>query len=353
MLLDKEIVMKRKLFAVAIAFSVIFTSYISAQMTQEAFEKKVSEEFSNCLSSQLENLNPLLIASHIEKSLTIKDANNIDDVIYHILSTADGKIHYIRIRGLFRDYSSKSEMVLIDTISPNAGNVISVIPNSSIPEEYYYMFNLYYVNNATISRDVSLKANLLSQMYNLPTVFEIKGGTFKNKVADFYLATGTFMTESGKNQTYIEIAYINILGYPYFKETDFMVALNFRMMKTNEFWEQYTDAFSKKIFNPYNFIFVDPYEIMLMVELYPEELKSVSSYNWDSGKQLWYSDVVFKEQTNMSISVGSEDGTFFQTMNFAGRTSSLKNGDKVRIYYSVEKKSYSTDWTVYAIEKLQ
>ena len=174
-------------------------------------------------------------------------------------------------------------------------------------------------------------------------------------VADFYIATGTWQSNTGKEQGFVEIIYINIVGLPIFYSKDFMVAVNFKMIDSydNYDWSNFITGFSENIFNPYNFVYADPYDIMLVMEVAPEQLETLSIPNWQDKNKLFYSEVIFSSQTNTSILVTNKDKTFVKSMTFMGRTSSLKNGDKIRIYYSVEKKTYSTDWTIYAIEKIK
>ena len=342
MLLDKEIGMKRKLFSVVVAFSVIFTSYISAQMTQEEFDKLVDSDLNKCFSGKQISLNTKINHEIIEEGLSYKDINNLNEIGWDI----DGKIHYFRFLGTIVDFGNGTVLFQVMDVknieSENENYGSNQFPKHAFLLERNPKKPEYIEDRISISAD-----------YNLPIILYLTDDKFINLITEVYLAVGTWVGKDGKEFTYHKFAYINIAGYPCIKPENVMVAAGYKIIDFDEYWRQLDNAFSNKIINPYNFIYTDPYDIMLALEIYPERLKSVSFSNWDSGKQLWYSDVVFKGQTNMNISVGSEDGKFFQTMNFAGRTSSLKNGDKVRIYYSVEKKRYSTDWTVYAIEKLQ
>ena len=317
-------------------------SVVSAQMTQEEFDKLVDKDFNNCFSGKQISLNPVTNHDIIENYFFCKDVNKLQEIVWD----TDGEIHYFRFCGRIVDYGK--DTVLFQIIDTNDQGDI----NENYEQKQFPKYVCQLKKNPAAPEYISDRLPS-SADYNLPLAFYMLDGKFLNLITEVYLAVGTWVDKNGNEYTYHKFAYINIVGYPCVNPENVMVATGYKMIDFDNYWNQLDKAFSSNTINPYNFVYTDPYELMLLLEVYPERVKAFSVSNWDSGKQLWYSDVVFKRQTNMSISVGSEDGTFFQTMNFAGRTSSLKNGDKVRIYYSVEKKSYSTDWTVYAIEKLQ
>ena len=336
--------MKKKLLSVVVAFSIIFTSHISAQMTQEEFEKLVDSDFSKCFYGKQMTLNAEINHNYIEETLGIERVNSLNEIKWD----KDNKIHYFLISGKLIEYYYKNGTVNFEIINPN--NCIDENDDNTTFPKYAFL-----INNTAKTESITLQAPKLFTLteYTYPFTYYLSNEKCTNMLADFYIAAGTWIADNGKEYSYVKVAYINICGYPSLNPKNCLVTAGYKIIDFNDYWEQLSNAFSNKIINPYNFIYVDPYDLMLLVELYSDKLKSVSFSNWDSDTQLWYSNVVFVSQTNMDIYVKSEDGTFSQTMNFAGRTSSLKNGDKIRIYYSVEKKRYSTDWTVYAIEKLQ
>ena len=63
------------------------------------------------------------------------------------------------------------------------------------------------------------------------------------------------------------------------------------------------------------------------------------------------SEVIFKGQSNTTVTVSTSDNAFTQQMEFLGRSSNTKAGDKIRIYYTIAKDPLEK-WEVHALERL-
>jgi hypothetical protein len=76
-----------------------------------------------------------------------------------------------------------------------------------------------------------------------------------------------------------------------------------------------------------------------------------NGYTFPAVKVKYVSEVVFKGQSNTTITVSTPDNVLTERMNFAGRASEVKNGDKVRVYYTIAKDPLEK-WEIQAIERL-
>ena len=63
------------------------------------------------------------------------------------------------------------------------------------------------------------------------------------------------------------------------------------------------------------------------------------------------SEVIFKGQSNTTVTVSTFDNAFTEQMEFLGRSSTIKTGDKIRIYYTIAKDPLEK-WEVHALERL-
>jgi hypothetical protein len=65
----------------------------------------------------------------------------------------------------------------------------------------------------------------------------------------------------------------------------------------------------------------------------------------------YVSEVIFRGQSNTTITVSTDDNVLTERMNFTGRASSVRNGQKIRVYYTIAKDPLEK-WEIQAIERL-
>lgn len=65
----------------------------------------------------------------------------------------------------------------------------------------------------------------------------------------------------------------------------------------------------------------------------------------------YVSEVLFLGQSNTTITLSTTDNILTEKMSFTGRASSLKKGEKVRVYYTIAKDPLE-EWEIQAIEHL-
>ncbi|MGI5173568.1 hypothetical protein H0R92_08210 [Treponema sp. OMZ 840] len=65
----------------------------------------------------------------------------------------------------------------------------------------------------------------------------------------------------------------------------------------------------------------------------------------------YVSEVLFLGQSNTAITLSTTDNILTEKMSFTGRASSLKKGEKVRVYYTIAKDPLE-EWEIQAIERL-
>jgi hypothetical protein len=77
----------------------------------------------------------------------------------------------------------------------------------------------------------------------------------------------------------------------------------------------------------------------------------MNDYTFPTVKVKYVSEVIFKGQSNTTITVSTPDNVLTERMNFTGRASAVKNGDKIRVYYTIAKDPIEK-WEIQAIERL-
>jgi hypothetical protein len=76
-----------------------------------------------------------------------------------------------------------------------------------------------------------------------------------------------------------------------------------------------------------------------------------NDYTLPTVKVKYVSEAVFKGQSNTTITVSTGDNILTERMSFAGRASSVKSGDTIRVYYTIAKDPLEK-WELQAIERL-
>ena len=74
-------------------------------------------------------------------------------------------------------------------------------------------------------------------------------------------------------------------------------------------------------------------------------------YTLPTVKVKYVSEVLFLGQSNTTISVSTADNVLTERMSFTGRASSIKRGERIRVYYTIAKDPLE-QWEIQAIERL-
>jgi hypothetical protein len=104
---------------------------------------------------------------------------------------------------------------------------------------------------------------------------------------------------------------------------------------------------SSSVFDPIAYPLVDLMDARVAMD--KKDIRN--DYTFPTVKVKYVSEVVFKGQSNTTITVSTDDNVLTERMNFTGRASTIKNGDKVRVYYTIAKDPLEK-WEVQAIESL-
>ncbi|GHV79057.1 hypothetical protein AGMMS49944_08480 [Spirochaetia bacterium] len=104
---------------------------------------------------------------------------------------------------------------------------------------------------------------------------------------------------------------------------------------------------SANVFDPIAYKIVDLFDAKAAMD----KKDYRNDYTFPTIRVKYASELVFKGQTNTTISVSTSDNALTQRMDFSGRTSSIKTGDRVRVYFTIAKDPLE-EWKVQAIERL-
>jgi hypothetical protein len=104
---------------------------------------------------------------------------------------------------------------------------------------------------------------------------------------------------------------------------------------------------SANVFDPVVYPLVDLFDARVAMD--KKDIRKNNTF--PTVRVKYVSEVVFKGQANTTITVSTSDNALTERMNFNARTTTLKNGDKIRVYYTIAKDPLEK-WEVQAIERL-
>jgi len=148
--------------------------------------------------------------------------------------------------------------------------------------------------------------------------------------ATFYMA-GTASDD-------MAIIFVRDVGKPLYQAESFIMA-NALHFITPADWEKYNFSYRS---NPVRYGIFDP-AVYPAIDLFDARVAR------DKGQYRYcVSEVIFQGQFETTVTVSTEDGFLTEGMYFGGRASGIKNGEKVRIYYTTTEPY----WEIQAFERL-
>lgn len=273
----------------------------------------------------------------------------------------------------------------IETVlQPQAINGIGEISNEKLNEPgrpYYFKIQAIYKGHDANAKRVLLQDLGKKQSNMMDTALEAAFGvdtnvypmeyfdaivptlpTEANAVATFYLIAARFTELEGKqiNQTEKLIRFVRNIERPSFAPSKFIVASGMHYITVNDarvttqqdvmmnmFLGGAANSSSSNVFDPIVYPLVDLMDARVAMD--KKDLRN--DYTFPRVRVKYVSEVVFKGQSNTNITVSTTDNVLTEIMNFTGRASSVRNGERVRVYYTIVKDPLEK-WEIQAIERL-
>lgn len=299
------------------------------------------EKFGRLVNSDGEKLvigsNNITTVESIETVLQPQAINGIGEITNEKLSEP-GRPYYFKIRAVYKGHDANAKRVLLQDLGGKQSNVMDAalgavfgVDTNTYPMEYVDAI--------------------------VPTL-----PTEANAVATFYLIAARFTEDEGKqiNQTVKLIRFVRNVERPSFDPSKFIVASGMHYITVNDArittqQDVMMSAFtggamgnnSANIFDPIVYPLVDLMDARVAMD--KKDLRN--DYTFPRVRVKYVSEVVFKGQSNTNITVSTSDNVLTEIMNFTGRASSVRNGERIRVYYTIAKDPLEK-WEIQAIERL-
>ncbi|MDR0655224.1 MAG: hypothetical protein LBG22_02820 [Treponema sp.] len=374
--------MKRKIFVV-LAVGLLAGGLMGCFSLGESVDTKVDSESSGhntepsvaperwTVERQIENINKLiqedteLLAARkkekgellgtvdldeILKPWVIFRKQGLESVVYDV-----GTRYWFKIRAIYKGYGKEEEI----------GTPVyfeDIIENGQSPNTEEALLSMAY------GVDTSVYAvHTLGEVFSASgiTVFDNITSILKepNTIVTFYCCSFRLIEKNRRPRLVIWLLFIDDTSITVlFDRSKFLVASGMSYISTSD-----GDAFtaspesvlmslstggiignkSANIFDPLKYKLVDLMDAR--VAMNKKDIRN--NYTLSEVKVKYVSEVVFKGQSNTTITVSTADDVLTEKMNFFGRASTIKNGDRIRVYYTIAKAPIEK-WEIQAIECL-
>ena len=349
--------MKKTIIAVITFISVYgFVSCASSATTQESSasnqqqaRQQTAEEqgqaqlemLQRLLTADIEKLVPgsdgVLSVEIIEGALRPRAINSISEINNTMLSEP-GRPYWFKLRALFKGHDTNAERIFLQDLGQRATNSLETA-----------LFTAYGID--TNSYPIKYRDVIV------PTF-----PTEVNATATFYILAYRLAVEQGgrrESQTDVQIMFIrNVEGSP-FNPSNFIVASGMNFIRINDarvttqqdvMIHMMTGGAmggSSNSFDPIIYPLAD-----LMDARVAMDRKDIrNNFTNPTSRVRFVSEVIFRGQSNTTITVSTDDNVLTERMNFTGRASSITNGQRVRVYYTIAKDPLEI-WEIQAIERL-
>jgi hypothetical protein len=364
----KGVNMKRVFFAVAVGFLVSGligcfslggpqfsqssrTSQPQVQPQQQSEDQ--SEKFLRLYRADVEKFGLLLdekdnlttiterkkaIEETLEAAFSSQVISGINEITGAKLSDP-GRPYYFKLQAIYKGYDTSAERARLQDLGQKQSNVM----DSAIGAAFGVDSDVYSVDvmgNAVIS--------------TFPTE--------ANAIATFYLVAVHFTESEGKqiNETGIYIRFVHNIEPSPFDPAKFIVVDGMHYITIEDahsptqndvmtayFFGGAAGNPTSSVFDPVIYPLVDLMEARVAMD--KKDIRN--DYTFPTVKIRYVSEVVFKGQLNTTITVSTNDNVLTERMSFTGRASTIKNGDKIRVYYTIAKDPLEK-WEMQAIERL-
>jgi hypothetical protein len=274
----------------------------------------------------------------IEASFNPQTINSISEITESLLSEP-GRPYYFKIRSIYKGYDQEAKKAQLQDL----GKKQATVTDTAISAAFGVDTNVYSLN---VMGGEVVVATLPKEA---------------NATATFYLVAIRITEHDGNvgNESLVYIRFVRGIEKPLFEPENFIVSNAFHYITTEDahvpnqqdamaaYFLGTTTSSTTSVFDPITFLFAD----LMDARVAMDKKDVLNDYTFPSVKIKYVSEVIFKGQSGTTINVSTDDNILSERMSFTGRASAIKNGDKVRIYYTISKDPLEK-WEIQAIERL-
>jgi hypothetical protein len=182
--------------------------------------------------------------------------------------------------------------------------------------------------------------------------------TDANSIATFYLVACRINDEG--NQSTFWIRFVRNIEKPVFDPSKFIVTSGMHYITVNDahvttqqdvmmnyFLGGSSGNVPSSVFDPIAYPLAD----LMDARVAMDKKNYMNDNTFPTVRAKYVSELLFKGQSNTTITVSTTDNILTERMNFTGRASAVKNGDRIRVYYTIAKDPLEK-WEIQAIERL-
>ena len=246
-----------------------------------------------------------------------------------------GKPYYFKLRTMYKGYDAKTKRVLLQDLKKRKASSDTALELAFGVDTSVYSIDF-------VGSDIS----------SLPTE--------ANAVATFYLFSVRISDNSYRKGIRTILLFIRDIEEPRLNPANFIVASGMHYITVEDahsptredvmstyFFGATTGNSSSDVFDPVVYLPVD----LMDARAAMNKKDYTKDYTLPTVKVKYVSEVLFLGQSNTTISVSTVDNVLAERMTFIGRTSSIKRGEKIRVYYTIAKDPLE-QWEIQAIERL-
>ena len=262
----------------------------------------------------------------IEAAFQPKVINSISEITDASLSEP-GRPYHFKLQALFKGHDADAERIFLEGLGQRQVKTV-----------------------------LGLDANTYSVGYGNTIVSSLP--TEVNATATFYIIAVRFVAEENgrqENETRRIVSFIRHIERSPFNPSNFILANGMHFITVNDARETASSApkflalkdgvsFSSGSFDPIRYTLVDLMD--LRIEL--DKKDSQNQYELLVG---FVSEVIFRGQVNTTITVSTDDNIFTEKMYFTKRASSIRDGERIRVYYTIAENPLDP-LEIQAIERL-
>ena len=325
------------------------TSQTPQTSTASQTKQKTEDESDKLMRILKEDDQKLVVGSDgkptiesIETTFHLKTIASINEITNTVLSEP-GRPYYFKIRAIYKGYDKEADKVYLQDIGENQANVKNAVSGV-----------IFGINTDVFAIDIV--------DVTVPTL-----PTKENSIADYYIIAFRSTEYNPPDDIGILIRFVRNIEESGFDPAKFILAYDARYITVNVYQQknelqQMGEAVLLSMLGGRsmpqrpvgNIYYVDPITYPLVdlmdarVAMNKKDL--FNDYTFPTVRVKYVSEVVFKGQTNTTIRVSTSDNVLTERMDFTGRASTIQNGEKIRVYYTIAKDPLEI-WEVHAIER--
>ena len=243
-----------------------------------------------------------------------------------------GKPYYFKLRTRYKGYDAKTKRVLLQDLKKRKAS-----SDTALELAFGVDTSVYSLDNT-------------SKVSTLPTE--------ANALATFYIIA-LRITDEG-NGKLVHILFVRDIEEPRLNPANFIVASGMHYITVEDahsptredvmstyFFGAATGNSSSVVFDPVVYLPAD----LMDARAAMNKKDYTKDYTLPTVKVKYVSEVLFLGQSNTTISVSTADNVLTERMSFTGRASSIKRGERIRVYYTIAKDPLEK-WEIQAIERL-